>query len=225
MHRIISKKSLAKGTVVHMVVEAKKIAEKAKPGQFVILRVDERGERIPLTMARTNPEEGTIDLIFQIVGKTTALLSTKEPGDYILDVVGPLGKPTVIERLGNVVCVGGGTGVAVLYPIAKAYKEAGNYVISVIGARTKDLIILEDEMRTISDELYVTTDDGTYGEKGFVTHALKRILDNRKDLKLVVGIGPVQMMKYVSLLTKEYGIKTIVSLNSIMVDGTGMCGA
>jgi len=208
-----------------MKVKAPLIARKARPGQFVILRVNEAGERIPLTMASTNAEEGTIDLIFQVVGKTTALLSTLGEGDQIMDLVGPLGRPTHIERVGTVACVGGGTGIAVLYPITKALKEEGNTVLSIIGARTKDLLILEEEMRRVSDELFVTTDDGTYGERGFVTDVLRRLLDEKRGVGLVVGIGPVPMMKFLSKLTKEYGVKTIVSLNSIMVDGTGMCGA
>lgn len=225
MFKILSKETLAQGTVVHMRVEAPLVARKARPGQFIILRVNEEGERIPLTMARTDGEQGTIDIIFQVVGKTTALLSTKNAGDYIQDLVGPLGRPTHIEKVGRVACVGGGTGIAVLYPITKAYKEAGNYILSIIGARTKDLLILEKEMKEISDELYVTTDDGSYGEKGFVTDVLKRILESKSGVKLVIGIGPVPMMKFVSKLTKDYNVKTIVSLNSIMVDGTGMCGA
>lgn len=225
MFRIVSKEELAKGTIYRMRIEAPLIARKVKAGQFVIIRVDEKGERIPLTVAQSYPESGTIDIVFQVVGKTTKLLSMKVAGEEILDVVGPLGKPTHIEKFGNVICVGGGTGIAVLYPITKALKNAGNYVISIIGARTKDLLILEEEMKSISDEIYITTDDGSYGEKGFVTHILKRILDERKDISLVVGIGPVPMMKFLSNLTKEYGVKTIVSLNSIMVDGTGMCGA
>lgn len=225
MFRIVSKEELAKGTVYRMKIEAPLIAKKARPGQFVIIRVNETGERIPLTMAQSDPEGGTIDIVFQVVGKTTKLLSTKNVGEEIVDVVGPLGRPTHIEKVGNVICVGGGTGIAVLYPITRALKDAGNYVISIIGARTKDLLIFEDEMKRISDELYVTTDDGTYGEKGFVTQVLKRLLDERKDISLVVGIGPVPMMKFLSNTTREYGVRTIVSLNSIMVDGTGMCGA
>ncbi|MCX7856626.1 MAG: sulfide/dihydroorotate dehydrogenase-like FAD/NAD-binding protein [Deltaproteobacteria bacterium] len=225
MFKILSKKTLVQGKVILIRVDAPYIAKKAKPGQFIILRVNEQGERIPLTIARADTQSGTIDLIFQVVGKTTALLSTKNPGEYIQDLVGPLGRPTHIEKVGKVICVGGGTGVAVLYPITRGYKEAGNYVISIIGARTKGLLILENEMKEISDELYVTTDDGSYGEKGFVTDVLRKTLDNKKDIGLVVAIGPVPMMKYVSLLTKEYGVPTVVSLNSIMVDGTGMCGA
>ncbi len=225
MYKITYKREMAEKTVCHFKVEASRIATKAKPGQFVVLRVNETGERIPLTMGGTDPVTGTIDLIFQVVGKTTALLRTLEVGDSIQDIIGPLGKPTHIEKIGTVICVGGGTGVAVMYPITKAYKEAGNHVIAIIGARTKDLLILEDEMRDASHDLRVTTDDGSYGHHGFVTDVLRKMLDERKDVKLVVGIGPVPMMKFLSKLTKEYGVKTMVSLNPIMVDATGMCGA
>jgi len=176
-------------------------------------------------MADTDPSAGTINLIFQVVGKSTALLGTLNVGDAITDIIGPLGKPSHIENLGTVICVGGGTGIAVIYPITKAYKEAGNHVIAIIGSRTKDLLILEEEMRAASHDLRVTTDDGSYGHHGFVTDVLRQILDERRDVKLVVGIGPVLMMKFVSKLTKEYGVKTVVSLNPIMVDATGMCGA
>ena len=176
-------------------------------------------------MAGKDLSAGTIDLIFQVVGKSTALLRTLNVGDSIMDIIGPLGKPTHVENLGTVICVGGGTGVAVMYPITKAYKEAGNHVIAIIGARTKDLLILEDEMKAASHDLRVTTDDGTYGHHGFVTDVLRQILDAQKDVKLIVGIGPVPMMKFLCKLTKEYGVKTMVSLNPIMVDATGMCGA
>jgi ferredoxin--NADP+ reductase len=225
MHKILYKREMAEKTVCHFRVEALRIARKAKPGQFVVLKANETGERIPLTMAGTDPSAGTIDLIFQVVGKTTALLRTLRVGEAIADIIGPLGKPTHVENLGRMVCVGGGTGVAVMYPITKAYKEAGNHVTAIIGSRTKDLLILEDEMRTASHDLRVTTDDGTYGHHGFVTDVLRQILDQHKDVKLVVGIGPVPMMKFLCKLTKEYGIKTMVSLNPIMVDATGMCGA
>ena len=225
MHKIIFKREMAEKTVCHLKVEASRLARKAKPGQFVVLRVNETGERIPLTMAGTDPSAGTIDLIFQVVGKSTALLRTLNVGDIIMDIIGPLGKPTHIENLGAVVCVGGGTGVAVMYPITKAYKEAGNEVIAIIGARNKDLLILEEEMKAASHDLRVTTDDGSYGHHGFVTDVLRKILDERKDVKLICGIGPVPMMKFLCRLTKEYGVKTIVSLNPIMVDATGMCGA
>ena len=225
MHNITYKREMAEKTVCHFKVEAPRIARKAKAGQFVVLKANETGERIPLTMAGTDPSAGTIDLIFQVVGKSTALLRTLNVGDGIMDIIGPLGKPTHIENLGTVICVGGGTGVAVMYPITKAYKDAGNNVIAIIGARTKDLLILEEEMGAASHDLKVTTDDGSYGHHGFVTDVLRKILDERKDVKLICGIGPVPMMKFLCRLTKEYGVKTIVSLNSIMVDATGMCGA
>lgn len=225
MFKILEKREMADNTVCHFTIEAPLIAKKAIPGQFVVLRPNETGERIPLTMAGTDPERGTVDIIFQVVGKTTALLSTFQEGDYILDVIGPLGRPTHVEKLGTVICVGGGTGIAVLYPITKALKEAGNYVISIIGARTKDLLILEQEMRKVSDDLFITTDDGSYGRGGFVTDALNDLLEERKDVGLVVGIGPVPMMKFVCRTTEPFGVKTMVSLNAIMVDATGMCGA
>lgn len=225
LYKVTYKREMAEKTVCHFKVEAPRIARKAKPGQFVMLRVNETGERIPLTMAGTDPAAGTIDLIFQVVGKSTALMRTLTIGDSFTDVIGPLGKPTHVENIGTVVCVGGGTGVAVMYPITKAYKETGNHVIAIIGARNKDLLILEDEMRAASHDLRVTTDDGSYGHHGFVTDVLRKILDDRKDVKMVVGIGPVPMMKFLCKLTKEYNVKTMVSLNSIMVDATGMCGA
>jgi ferredoxin--NADP+ reductase len=225
LHKILRKREMAENTVCQFKVEAPRIARKGKPGQFVVLRVNETGERIPLTMAGTDASAGTIDLIFQVVGKSTALMRTLNVGDSIADIIGPLGKPTHIENLGTVICVGGGTGVAVMYPITKAYKEAGNHVIAIVGSRTKDLLILEDEMRGASHDLRVTTDDGSYGHHGFVTDVLRQILDERKDVKLIVGIGPVPMMKFLCKMTKEYGVKTIVSLNPIMVDATGMCGA
>jgi ferredoxin--NADP+ reductase len=225
LHPILAKKEMANGTVCQLTVEAPRIARKAKPGQFIVLRVNETGERIPLTMAGTDPAAGTITLIFQVVGKSTALMRSLNPGDALLDLIGPLGKPTHIEKLGAVACVGGGTGIAVLYPITRALKEAGNEVHAIIGARTKDLLILEEEMRAGSTHYQVCTDDGSYGRKGFVTEALRDLLDARKDVGLVVGIGPVPMMKFLCRLTKEYGVKTVVSLNPIMVDATGMCGA
>jgi len=216
---------MAGNTVCHFKIEAPLIAAKAQPGQFVVLRPNETGERIPLTMAGIDPEGGTIDIIFQVVGKTTAMLRTFQVGDTILDIIGPLGRPTHLEKLGTVICVGGGTGIAVLYPITKGLKDIGNHVISIIGARTKDLLIMEDYMKNASDELLITTDDGSYGRHGFVTDALKDLLDAKKDVKLVVGIGPVPMMKFVCKTTQPYGVKTLVSLNAIMVDATGMCGA
>lgn len=224
MFEIVKRQEMAQGSVVLNEINAPLIAKKAKPGQFVILRAHERGERIPLTMADTDPEKGTITIIYQVVGKTTALFKTLREGDRYLDIIGPLGKPTDIEKVdGDVVCVGGGTGVAVLHPITRGLKQAGNNVIAIIGARTKDLLILEDKMKAASHELHVCTDDGSYGHHGFVTDVLKQVLDS-KNVKLVVAIGPVPMMKFVCAITKEYNIKTLVSLNPIMVDGTGMCG-
>jgi ferredoxin--NADP+ reductase len=223
--RIIEKREMAERTVCEFKIEAPDIARKAKPGQFVVIRANETGERIPLTMAGTDLDVGTINIIFQVVGKTTAFLRSLGEGDEILDIIGPLGVPTHVEKLGTVICVGGGTGVAVMYPITKAYKEAGNHVIAIIGARTKDLLILEEEMKAASHDLRVTTDDGSYGHHGFVTDVLKQILDDRDNVKLVVGIGPVPMMKFLCKMTKEYDVKTVVSLNPIMVDATGMCGA
>ena len=225
MFKIVEKREMAERTVCEFKIEAPDIARKAKPGQFVVIRANETGERIPLTMAGTDPDAGTINVIFQVVGKTTALLRSFTEGDGIMDIIGPLGVPTHVEKLGTVICVGGGTGVAVMYPITKAYKEAGNHVIAIIGARTKDLLILEEEMKAASHDLRVTTDDGSYGHHGFVTDVLKQILDDRNDVQLVVGIGPVPMMKFLCKMTKEYNVKTVVSLNPIMVDATGMCGA
>ncbi len=223
MFKIVKREEMAEGTVVLNEIEAPLIAKKAKPGQFVILKANETGERIPLTMADTDPDKGTITIIYMVVGKSTALFKTLETGDEYQDVIGPLGKPTHMEKVGKVVCVGGGTGIAVLHPITRGLKQAGNQVTSIIGARSKDLLIMEDAMKAASHELHVCTDDGSYGRKGFVTNVLKEILDREK-IDLVVGIGPVPMMKFVSAMTKEYGVKTIVSLNPIMVDGTGMCG-
>lgn len=224
MHQIISKQTMAKGTIIRFDVRAPEIAKKAKAGQFVIVRLTEGGERIPLTIADKNAFEGYITLIFQIVGKTTALMRTLNEGDVIKDLVGPLGRAADIKKLGTVIMVGGGTGVAILHHIAKAFKEAGNYVISIIGARDKDLLILENEMELLSDELVVTTDDGSYGERGFVTGPLEKYLEERHDIKEVYAIGPIPMMKFVCKLTKKYEVKTMVSLNPVMIDGTGMCG-
>ena len=223
MFKIVNREEMAEGTVVLNDIMAPKIAKKAKPGQFVIIRANETGERIPLTMAETNKEKGTITIIYQVVGKSTALFKSLKIGESFLDIIGPLGSPTHIKKLGKVVCVGGGTGVAVMHPITRAYKEAGNEVTAIIGARTKDLLILEDKMKAASHTLKVCTDDGSYGHHGFVTDELKIILD-QKEADLVVAIGPVPMMKFTCAMTKEYGVKTVVSLNSIMVDGTGMCG-
>jgi ferredoxin--NADP+ reductase len=224
MFPIISKEDLA-STVSKFVVHAPLVARKHKAGNFVIVRVIETGERIPLTVVDGDPAQGTITLIVQAVGKTTKLLCTKKAGDHLVDVVGPLGNPTPIENHGAVACVGGGVGTAELYPITKALKDAGNTIYSIIGGRTKELVILEDEMRKWSNEVYVTTDDGSYGRKGIVTDPLKELLTNPQvGIKAVYAIGPLPMMKAVAKLTKEFGIKTLVSLNAIMVDGTGMCG-
>jgi ferredoxin--NADP+ reductase len=221
---ILQKEELAQGTVVSNVIKAPLIARKAKPGQFVILRVNETGERIPLTMADTDSQAGTITLIYQVVGKSTALMKTLKVGEAYQDICGPLGQPTHIEKWGTVICVGGGTGVAVLHPITKGMKEAGNKVVAIIGARTKDLLILEDKMGQASHELRVCTDDGSYGYHGFVTEVLKEYLDKKDPIAMIAAIGPVPMMKFTCKLTQGYGIKTMVSLNPIMVDGTGMCG-
>ena len=225
MFRILKKDWNEEAKICFFEIEAPDIAKKARPGQFVIVRPYNKGERIPLTISNTYPEKGSIKIIFQVVGKSTAYMANFKEGDNILDVIGPLGKPTEINKVGDVICIGGGTGIAVLYPIARAMKEAGNYVISIIGARSKDILILEDEMREISDEFFITTDDGSYGRKGFVSDVLKELLNERKSIKEVVAVGPVIMMKVICNITKEYNIKTLVSLNPIMVDGTGMCGA
>ena len=223
MFKIVRREEMAEGTVILNEIEAPLIAKKAKPGQFVILKANETGERIPLTMADTDPDKGTITVIYMIVGKSTALFKSLQVGDGYQDVIGPLGQPTHLEKVGTVVCVGGGTGVAVLHSITRALKEIGNHVICIIGARNKGLLILEDQMRAASNDLRVCTDDGSYGHHGFVTDILKEVLENN-DIQLVVGIGPIPMMKFISIMTKAYNVKTIVSLNPIMVDGTGMCG-
>jgi ferredoxin--NADP+ reductase len=223
MFKIVRREEMAKGTVILNEIEAPLIARKAKPGQFVILKANETGERIPLTMADTDPDKGTITIIYMVVGKSTAIFKTLKVGDGYQDVIGPLGKATHLENVGTVVCVGGGTGIAVLHPITRGLKQVGNKVISIVGARSKDLLILEDHMKAVSDELHVCTDDGSYGHHGFVTEVLKDVLANN-DVSLVVGIGPVPMMKFVCKITEESKVKTMVSLNPIMIDGTGMCG-
>ena len=223
MHKIIFAKFLAVD-VKKFIIEAPKIAEKRKAGQFVIIRLKEGGERIPLTIADSDSEKGTITIIVQGIGKTTKELNEMKAGDSIQDVVGPLGKPSHIENFGTAISIGGGVGTAIAFPTAVALKEAGNYTISIIGGRTKDLVILEDEMREKCDEVHVTTDDGSYGEKGFVTNKLQDIIDSGKKIDFVLAIGPIPMMKAVADVTRPYGINTVVSLNPIMVDGTGMCG-
>ena len=223
MHKVVRTDTLAPSMFL-IEVEAPKVAGKRKPGQFVILRIDETGERVPFTIADSDSERGTLTLIYQVVGKTTSQMANLKVGDSIMDIVGPLGKPTHIEKLGTVCIIGGGTGIAIAYPIAKALKEIGNKVISVLGARTQELLFYEDEVKAISDELVICTDDGSYGQKGLVTEMLKQLIDRGEDIKLTVAIGPVPMMKFVSLMTKEYEIPTVVSLNPIMIDGSGMCG-
>ncbi len=223
MFKIVTKEKLCP-TVDFMKIEAPAIAKKAKPGQFVVIRVDEIGERIPLTLADWDAKEGTVSLVAMKVGTSTYKLSQLNSNDSILDLVGPLGLPSEIENFGTVVCVAGGVGVAPVYPIAKALKQAGNKVITIMGARSKDLLFWEDRLRSVSDELIVTTDDGSYARKGVVTEPLKELLEREKKVSRVVAIGPAIMMKFCSLTTKPFAVPTIVSLNSIMVDGTGMCG-
>lgn len=222
MFEILEKEVLAPG-IKKITVKAPLIAQKTKPGNFIILRVNEEGERIPLTVADYERETGIITIIFQEVGYTTELLGSLEVGDYIKDIVGPLGHHLELEGYQRVVCLGGGSGTALLYPKVKGFYEAGAEVIAITGARTKELIILEEELAEVSNKLYITTDDGTYGHHGFVTDILKDVLET-EEVDLVVAIGPVPMMKAVSEMTRPYEIKTIVSLNSLMVDGTGMCG-
>jgi ferredoxin--NADP+ reductase len=213
------------GPNVHLFrFDAPDVARYRKPGQFVILRVSDTGERIPLTIADVDRDEGSITLIVQAVGKTTLQMAQLKPGDTIPDICGPLGEPTHIEKLGHVLCVGGGIGTAPLYPVTKAMKEIGNQVTSILGARTKDLLILEEQMRAVSHDLHVTTDDGSYGMKGVVTDAIQKLVDEGQKFDQCVCMGPPIMMKFVSLLTKKLGIPCLVSLNPIMVDGTGMCG-
>jgi ferredoxin--NADP+ reductase len=217
-------KSVLAPTITKFVIKAPFVAKKRLPGNFVIIRVEENGERIPLTIVDSDNAHGTITLIVQAIGKTTRLLETKQVGDSLTDVAGPLGNPTPILEGKTVACVGGGVGTAELYPITRALQAAGNTVHTVVGARTKDLVILENEMTDCSNHIVVTTDDGSYGRKGFVTDALKEILETSPEITAVYAIGPLPMMKAVSNLTKNYNKKTFVSLNAVMVDGTGMCG-
>jgi len=223
MYRIVKKKSL-NPTVTLMKIEAPAVAKAAEPGQFIILRVDEEGERIPLTIADFDRDAGTVTIIFQIVGATTQKLNDKEEGEWICDFAGPLGTATHTEGLKKVAVVGGGVGCAIAYPVAKKLHNLGCEVHSIVGFRSKDLLILEDEFKAVSDEMLIMTDDGSYGEKGLVTDALKSLLDAGNKYDQVIVIGPLIMMKFVCKLTKEYGVKTIVSMNPIMIDGTGMCG-
>lgn len=207
-----------------MELDAPLITQKVQPGQFIVLRIHEQGERIPLTIADTDKAKGILKIVFQEVGKSTRHLGTLKAGDEIIDLIGPLGKPSEIKRFGTVVCIGGGVGTPEIYPVARALREAGNKVISIVGARSKNLLIMEKEMKAASDELYITTDDGTYGHKGFVTDELKRIIDKGTKIDHVFAVGPVIMMKAVSKLTQPFNIPTMVSLNPIMLDATGMCG-
>ena len=225
MYKILQKRVLNSITKM-MVVEAPDVAKVCKPGQFVMIRVNETGERFPLTVADFDRDKGTITIVFQEVGKSTKLLGSLEKGDSILDFVGPLGKPSPTDKVyGTVVAVGGGCGSAIVYPVARAFKEAGNYLITINGARSMDLLLYRDEMSKIADEAYETTDDGTCGVHGFVTTVLGELIEKGKKIDLVFAVGPVPMMKFVSKTTEAKKIKTLVSLNSIMVDGTGMCGA
>lgn len=224
MYKILEKQALSDVTNL-LVVEAPQIARKARAGQFIIVLMHDKGERIPLTIADYDREAGTITMIFQEVGKSTIQMGTLKAGDSFKTIVGPLGHPTEIDNFGKVICVGGGVGIAPIYPIARELKEAGNYVISIIGARTKGLLLWEDKMRTVSDELIVTTDDGSCGRKTQVTVPLKEILEAQPgQIVKIWAIGPAIMMKFVSAATKPFNVHTVVSLNTIMVDGTGMCG-
>ncbi len=222
-YKILKREEL-NSQVIRMDIESPPVARKAQAGQFIILRVDEFGERIPLTVADTDPERGSVTIIFQTVGKTTMKLAGKREGETIEDFVGPLGRPTETEGLKKVAVVGGGVGCAIAYPVAKKLSSLGCTVHSIVGFRSRDLVILEKEFRAVSDRFVLTSDDGTAGEKGLVTDALKRLIEAGQAYDEVIAIGPLIMMKFVARLTKEYGIKTVVSMNPIMIDGTGMCG-
>ncbi len=224
MNKIITRQQLS-DEVFRMEIEAPLIAQERKPGQFIILQVDDHfGERIPLTIADASADRGTITIIFQTVGRTTHLLAEKNAGDTIPALLGPLGQPTHIGKVGRVVCIGGGIGVAPMHPIAQAFKAAGNHVTIIMGARNKSLLIMEDEMRKIADELILVTDDGSYGRKGLVTEPLKELCESPHKPDLAIAIGPPIMMKFCAATTKPYNVSTLVSLNTIMIDGTGMCG-
>jgi ferredoxin--NADP+ reductase len=223
MFKILFSEFLAPG-IKRFVIAAPRIARKQKPGQFVILRLNEQGERIPITIESSDASLGTIRIVVQSAGKTTHLLNSLNTGDHLLNVVGPLGKPSEIENFGTVVVIGGGVGTAMAYPTAAALKQAGNRVISIVGARNKELVILENELRHVSDALMITTDDGSYADKGFVTDKLRQLIENGTRIDLVLAIGPIPMMRAVAEMTRKERIRTIVSLNPIMIDGTGMCG-
>ncbi len=223
MNKIISKEFLSE-RVVRFEVEAPLIAKSRKAGHFVIVRVGKNGERVPYTIASADTKKGTITLVVQRVGKSSEKLCNLQPGEYITDMVGPLGKATHVENFGTVICAGGGVGVAPILPIIEAMKKAGNRVISVIAARTKELVILEEQVREYSDEVVIMTDDGTYGVKGLITNGVEKVIQNEQ-VDLCITVGPAIMMKFLSELTKKYNVPTVASLNTIMVDGTGMCGA
>lgn len=225
MYKIVKKRILNDaGTTMEMVVEAPLVAKKCLAGQFIIFRLDEYGERVPLTIADYDREKGTVSIMFQPVGRSTMMLAELNEGDYIADFVGPLGKPTHVKGLKRVAVVGGGVGCAIAYPVAKAMYENGVEVDMIAGFRSKDIVMLEAEMRASCTKLYITTDDGSYGEKGFTTDKLKELIDSGREYDQVVAIGPGMMMKFVCKTTEPYGLKTLVSLNPIMIDGTGMCG-
>lgn len=223
MYKIVSKRKL-NDSMTWLVIDAPLVARKAKPGQFIILRTDEYGERIPLTMAGHDSEKGTIDIIYAAVGRTTMLMDQLEEGDYLADVVGPLGKPTHMEGLKRVAVVGGGTGNALAYPLATGMHNEGIHVDMIAGFKSKDMVILEDEFRAGTDNLYITTDDGSYGEKGFTTDKLKELIDEGNEYDEIVAVGPPVMMKFVCKIAADYGIPSVASLTAYMVDGTGMCG-
>ncbi|MBA7688822.1 Dihydroorotate dehydrogenase B (NAD(+)), electron transfer subunit [subsurface metagenome] len=223
MYKILLRQDLVPN--IHLLkVAVPNVAKKAQAGQFVVIRIDERGERIPLTIADWDDEEGSVTIVFMEVGTTTHRLALLNTGDFIADFIGPLGLPTHIEKFGTVVCVAGGFAVATIMPIARAMREKGNKVISIMGARNQNLIFWEDELRSVSDQLIVTTDDGSYARKGLVTEPLKELLEGNEKIERVIAIGPSIMMKFCAKTTEPFGVKTIVSLNPIMVDGTGMCG-
>lgn len=222
---ILHKESLIPGRTSKLVLDAPQIAATARPGHFVMLRVNERGERFPLTIADVDAEKGTITIVYLVMGASTTLLEALGEGDSILDVCGPLGKATHIEQGGTVICVGGGTGIAAMHHIAKGHKAAGNRVIAIIGARSRDLLLFENELKAFCDEVLISTDDGSYGRKGLVTELLKERLESDASVREVVAVGPVPMMQAVTQTTRPFGVATTVSLNSLMVDGIGMCGA
>lgn len=224
-YEILKKEQLIPGQTSKLVISAPRIAAKAEPGNFVILRVDEKGERIPLTIADTDKENGTITIVYLVLGKSTALLETLQEGDSILDLCGPLGKATHLEKGGTVICVGGGTGIAAMHHIAKGHHTIGNHVVAIIGARTKELLLFEQELKEFAPEVLISTNDGSYGEQGLVTELLERRLKEDKNVIEVVAVGPVPMMAAVAKTTEPFAVPTTVSLNSIMVDGIGMCGA